>query len=291
MTDTSTDARTVRDRFFEGERPLFAATGLTLENVKFYPGESALKHSADITARDCEFMGKYPFWHAENITVEDCLFTVYARAAIWYTRDLRMRNCVVEAPKMFRRVSRLTIEDTRFPNAGETLWTCSDVRLRRVDLRGADYVFMNGENIEIEQMRLQGNYSFQDAKNVTIRNSHLDSKDAFWGTENVTVHDSVLEGEYLGWHSKNLRLVNCTIRGTQPLCYAENLVMENCTMADADLSFEYSVVDADIAGDILSVKNPRGGRIRARRIGEVILDENCRDRGACEIVTDVALAV
>ena len=127
---------------------------------------------------------------------------------------------------------------------------------------------------------------------MVIRNARLDSKDAFWNAENVTVYDSVLDGEYLGWHSTNLRLVNCTIRWDSALVlYAQDLLIENCVMVDADLCFEYSTLRAEIDSDILSVKNPSGGFIRAKSIGELILDENCAAPGACEIRVDEALAV
>lgn len=275
----------ISDRFYEGERPLYAASNTFLHKVRFYPGESAMKHTHHMTAMQCEFMGKYPIWHSNHVLLEQSLFTVYARAAIWYTDHLTMKNCVVEAPKMFRRVSHLHIENSRFPNAGETLWMCHDVTLNNVEMRGADYVFMNCENVEIDGFKLQGNYSFQDAKNVTIRNAYLDSKDAFWGSENITVYDSVLDGEYLGWHSKNLRLVNCTIRGEQPLCYAQDLVMENCVMEETDLCFEYATLHAEIVSDIMSVKNPLSGYIKARSIGEIIIDEHSRDPKACIIET------
>lgn len=143
---------------------------------------------------------------------------------------------------------------------------------------------MNGVGIDIDGFYLQGNYSFQDAKNVVIRNAHLDSKDAFWKTENVTVYDSVINGEYLGWYSKNLKLVNCKISGTQPLCYAENLIMENCEIAEGtDLCFEYTTLQAVINSKITSVKNPGKGYIVAKGIGELILDENCKDPKACDI--------
>ena len=129
-----------------------------------------------------------------------------------------------------------------------------------------------------------GNYSFQYCKNVEIRNAVINSKDAFWDTENVTVYDSEINGEYLGWHSKNLRLVNCKISGTQPLCYAHDLMMENCTMADdCDLAFEYSSVQATINSPIRSVKNPRTGSITAGSYGEVILDENIKAPGNCQL--------
>lgn len=127
-------------------------------------------------------------------------------------------------------------------------------------------------------------YSFQYCKNVEIRHAEIHSKDAFWNTENVTVYDSVLDGEYLGWHSKNLRLVNCKISGTQPLCYAHDLIMENCTMADdADLAFEHSSVKATIKGPVHSVKNPRTGNIVAESFGTIILDENLKAPGNCEL--------
>ena len=143
---------------------------------------------------------------------------------------------------------------------------------------------MHSENIKIRNYAQNGNYSFQYCKNVEIRNAVINSKDAFWNTENVTVYDSEINGEYLGWHSKNLRLVNCKISGTQPLCYAHDLMMENCTMADdCDLAFEYSSVQATINSSIRSVKNPRTGSITAESYGEVIIDENIKAPGNCQL--------
>ncbi|GGF57397.1 DUF3737 family protein [Alteromonas lipolytica] len=284
MSHTTAPAHLIENCFYEGERPLFGLKNHTLDRVKIYPGESALKHSEDLITRNCEYMGKYPYWHSNNIVIADSLFTPYARAAIWYAQHIHMKNCVVDAPKMFRRVAYSIIENTRFTDAGETFWNCHDVSLHNVELAKADYVFMNGEELQIENMKLQGNYSFQDARNVVIRNSYLNSKDALWGTENVTVHDSILEGEYLGWYSKNLKLVNCTIRGGQPLYYAEGLVLENCKMENTDLCFEYSDVQADVISTIDSVRNPKGGWIHAPEIKEIIIDEHCLSPGACKIV-------
>ncbi|MDR1919511.1 MAG: DUF3737 family protein [Tannerellaceae bacterium] len=278
--------RLINDKFFEGERPLFATDNLRLENVKFYPGESAVKRCNDVEAYKCEFIGKYPFWHNDNTHIDDCLFTVYSRAAIWYSKNIKMTNTLVEAPKMFRKVDGLYLENVRLPNAAECCWFCRNIEIRQVEAKGADYIFMNGENIEISDFQLQGNYSFQNAKNVVIRNSILQTKDAFWETENVTVYDSEISGEFLGWHSKNLRLVNCKISGTQPLCYATDLVMENCEMAeDTDRCFEDSTLHATINSHITSVKNPMGGEIRAESIGELIIDRNCKNPGACRILT------
>ena len=274
----------ISDKFLEGERPLFATNDLRLENVKFYPGESAIKECNRVEAFGCEFMCKYPFWHNDDALIKNCLFTVYSRAAIWYSKNIRMLDTVVDAPKMFREVDGLYLENVKMPNAAECCWNCNNIEFKNVDIKCGDYIFMNSENIKIENLKLDGNYSFQDAKNVEVRNSHLNSKDAFWKTENVTVYDSVISGEYLGWHSKNLRLVNCTISGTQALCYIENLIMENCVMlSDADLCFEYTTLKAVINSHITSIKNPRGGHIFAGSIGEIIIDENCKNPGECEI--------
>ena len=43
------------------------------------------------------------------------------------------------------------------------------------------------------------------------------------------------------------------------------MVLIDCAMEDADLAFEYSDVQAEVRGHILSVKNPRSGRIVADR--------------------------
>ena len=274
----------ISNTFFEGERPLFATNDIRLENVKFYPGESAIKECNNVEAYKCEFMCKYPFWHNDNALIEECLFTVYGRAAIWYSKNLRMINTIVDAPKMFREIDGLYLENVKLNSAGECCWNCRDLKLKNVEVKGGDYIFMNSKNIEVDDFKLQGNYSFQDAKNVVVRNSYLDSKDAFWKTENVTVYDSVIIGEYLGWHSKNLRLVNCKISSTQALCYVENLVMENCTMTpESDLCFEYSTLKAEINSPVTSIKNPGTGSISVESVGEIIFDENCKNPGTCEI--------
>ncbi|MGN1062415.1 MAG: DUF3737 family protein, partial [Candidatus Scatosoma sp.] len=88
------------------------------------------------------------------------------------------------------------------------------------------------------------------------------------------VKDSVIKGEYLGWYSKNLTLIRCKIVGTQPLCYCKGLKLIDCETENCDLSFEYSEVKASVKGEILSVKNPRAGKIVADKIGEIILKDS-----------------
>lgn len=279
----------IRREEFGGERPLFGSHGLRMEQVTIHAGESALKECADIEAVECRFEGKYPFWHTDGFVVERCLFTEGARAALWYSRGLKMSDTRVEAPKMFREMEDLQLERVTIPHAAETLWHCRNVRLREVEVAEADYLFMHSADIRIENYRQQGNYSFQYCRNVEIRNAEIHSKDAFWNSEDVTVYDSVLDGEYLGWHSRRLRLVNCRISGTQPLCYAHDLVMENCIMdEDADLAFECSTLQATLTAPVRSVKNPRSGRIEAPGYGEIILDEHIKQPADCQIIVKTA---
>lgn len=276
---------TIINKYFEGERPLYCRRdGLRLEGVVIGPGESAIKECADVEAVKCEFKGKYPFWECDGFLIRDCIFREGARAALWYTRHCKMYDTLVEAPKMFRRITDCYLENVRIPDALETFWDCNQVTLRNVEASNANYIFMHTDNIDVDHFKLQGNYSFQYSKNVVIRNSDLDTKDAFWESENVTVYDSRIQGEFLGWYAKNLKLVRCHIGGTQPLCYCENLILEDCTFEpDADLAFEYSSVQATVKGHIVSVKNPRTGFIKAGSIGEIILDQNIKQPGNCII--------
>ena len=285
----------IKDQYFEGERPLYVRQALRLENVIIGPGESALKEGSGFEAEGCEFKGKYPFWECRDIIIRNCIFREGARAGLWYSKGCKMYNSLVEAPKMFRRIHDVYVEDVQFPNALETFWDCKDVELKNVKVQNGDYLFMHAQDVKIDGFTLRGNFAFQYAKDVVIRDADLETKDAFWESEDVTVYDATIKGEYLGWYSKNLRLVNCKISGTQPLCYCENLVLENCILEpDADLAFEYSDVEASLLGPVTSVKNPRAGRIMADSYGEVILDNNIKAPADCQIGTwsdpDVDLA-
>lgn len=274
----------IKNTEFGGERPLFAAHDLRLENVTVHVGESAIKCARDIEAVNCRFEGKYPFWHVNNFVIRNCVFTPGARAALWYSSNLDMSDTLVDAPKMFREMKGLKLRGVRIPDAAETMWHVEDVIMRDVQFDKADYLFMHSSNIDIENYRQQGNYSFQYCKNVVIHNAVIDSKDAFWNTENVTLVNCEITGEYLGWHSQNLRLIDCKISGTQPLCYCRNLILSGCEFApDCDLAFEDSVLDAEIKGHVTSVKNPSSGRIVADSIGEIIIDENIRKPADCKI--------
>ena len=280
------EMKVVRQQRLTGERALFGSKDLIIEDTIFDDGESPLKESSNLKISGSMFKWKYPLWYCKDVEVKNSSWFEMARAGVWYTDQISVQDCLIEAPKNFRRCNGLTLEHVNFPNAAETLWHCSDVTMRRVFAKG-DYFGMNSENITAEDFELDGNYSFDGAKNVRIKNARLLSKDAFWNAENVTVTDSFICGEYLGWNSKNLTFENCTIESLQGMCYIDNLVMKNCKLLNTTLAFEYSTVEADITSKIESVINPTSGTIRAESIGELILEKDRIDPGKTKIICRV----
>lgn len=256
----------ISDKYFSGERPLYASRDLQLNRVTIGEGESGLKESRRIEAVECRFEGMYVIWECEDVTCRNCYFAASDRAPLWYCRDLRLYDCLIDAPKAFREIDRLTLERIKMTDGAEAFWYCRSGQISDLRIEQGTYAFMYASQLQITNIQLQGKYAFQYARNIEIHNATLDTKDAFWNSENVTVYDSEIKSEYLGWYSKNLRLVRCRIAGTQPLCYAENLVLEDCSFApDADRAFEKSSVKATILGDITSIVDPLPGSLIENR--------------------------
>ncbi len=277
----------IKDKTFGGERPLFAIHDTRLENVTITEGESGIKCCQRLEADHCRFIGKYPWWHVDTSLITNCFFEVGSRSAIWYSNDMTMRDSIIDAPKFFREMKGLTLENVQLNDADETFWRVKDLVVKNVKLHEGTYPFMFCENVDADGLESDSKYVFQYVKNAVIRNAHIVTKDAFWETENVTIYDSHLDGEYLGWHSKNLRLVRCHIAGEQPLCYIDGLTLEDCTIdAASDRAFEDSCnVQADIRGAVTEIKNPISGRIVADQILKVTIDENIKQPANCEILT------
>lgn len=274
----------IRRGHYLGERPLFASHGVKIYDTIFDEGESPLKESSDIELYNSMFKWKYPLWYCENVYAKTTTWFTMARAGVWYTKNITVEDCAIEAPKNFRRCDGVTLRRVSFPDASETLWSCKNVTLDNVTAKGT-YFAMNSENMTVDGLTLYGDYSFDGAKNVTVTNSHLLSKDSFWNSENVTVKNTFISGEYLGWNAKDLTLEDCTIESLQGLCYIRGLTMKNCKLINTTLAFEYSTdIDADIEGNIDSVINPSSGTIRADRIDELIIESDRVDPSKTKII-------
>ena len=274
----------IKGQSFGGERPLFGIEDTRLEDVTIAEGESGIKCCRNVEADGCRFVGKYPWWHVDGSRITGCLFEPGSRSAIWYSRDMTMTDTVINAPKLFREMEHLTLENVTINDADETFWRIKGLTIKNVRLHDGTYPFMFSEDIFVDGLESDSKYVFQYCKNVEVHNARITTKDSFWECENVTIYDSVLDGEYLAWHSKGVRLVNCHIAGEQPLCYVKDLVLENCTFdAACDRAFEDSYVEADIRGAITEIKNPISGHIVADAIGTVTYDEFVRQPNNCVI--------
>lgn len=267
---------------YTGERPLFAKRNAFVCRCSFSDGESPLKECRDLIVSECNFLWRYPLWYGKTVSVDSSVFSVDTRAGMWYTDDLTVSDCVIESPKNIRRCNNVKISKSVFNGGEETLWHCKNVLISDTVIKG-NYLALNSENLEIENLELDGKYSFDGVRGCVIRNSKLQTKDAFWNSENVSVYDSYISAEYLGWNAKNLTLVNCEIESLQGMCYIENLKMVNCKFKNTTLAFEYSSVDVDIDGYIDSVFNPTSGIIRANGIGELTLDSEYIDPSKTKI--------
>ncbi len=270
---------------FTGERALYNTKNAVITDSVFYDGESPLKESSNVKLNGAIFKWKYPLWYCKSVGVYNSTFLVTARSGIWYTSDITLDGCTVDAPKTFRRCNGVTIRGCTFPAGEETLWNCKNIKIEKTSVAG-DYFGMGCKNISVKDFSISGNYLFDGSENIEISDSKLISKDAFWNCENVTVRNCTIIGEYLGWNSKNIKFIDCTIESNQGLCYIDGVVLENCKLINTDLAFEFSKVDADVITHIDSVKNPISGRIKAKSIGEIILDDEFVDKTKTNIKTE-----
>lgn len=264
----------VSGQVFDEERALYNIKNTEVTDCTFggpADGESVLKETRNVLVKNCEFSLRYPLWHAKGFTLEHVSMDELTRAAIWYSCDGVIKHTKLDGIKALRECENICIEDST-AHSPEFGWRTKGLEIKRSEME-SEYFLFECKDVTIDQLKMKGKYSFQYVENMTITNSYLDTKDAFWHGKNITVKDSVLKGEYLAWFSEDLTLINCKIIGTQPLCYCKNLKLVNCTMEDTDLSFEYSEVEADIKGNIISVKNPKEGTIIADSIGDVIWDD------------------
>ena len=264
----------IKDKQFDEERALYNLTHGEVTDCVFAgpaDGESVLKEARDVKLTNCRFSLRYPLWHVEGFTLNQVSMDEKTRAAIWYAKDASIDHCALGGIKALRECHNFDIRNTTIISQ-EFGWKCSNIALSDCDVT-AEYLFLDSRDVKLDRVNMKGKYSFQYMENLEINDSYLDTKDAFWHSKNVTVRNSTVKGEYLAWFSENLTLINCHIIGTQPLCYCKGLTLINCTMEGTDLSFEYSDVQADVRGHILSIKNPRSGQITADSVGEVIFGD------------------
>lgn len=264
----------IENKQFDEERALYHLQNGKVLNCTFAgpaDGESVLKEARSITVENCKFSLRYPLWHVDGFCLLNSDMDELTRAAIWYAKNGEITGSKLHGIKVVRECKNITLKacDINSPEFG---WKCEHITMEDTTIQ-SEYIFFDSKDVTLLNVTMKGKYSFQYMENLVIENCNLDTKDAFWHSKNVTVKDSIVKGEYLGWFSDGLTLINCKIIGTQPLCYCTNLKLINCTMEATDLAFEYSDVEADIIGNVLSVKNPKSGTITLDGADEIIMED------------------
>jgi hypothetical protein len=272
----------VQNQIFDEERAFYGSKNIKIIDCKFdgvADGESAFKESSDIDAKRCFFNLRYPFWHDKTVVLDDCEMTSLCRAALWYSKDITVKNTLMHGIKALRECENISIENTDIisPEFG---WFSKNIKVVSSSAEG-EYFMFKAENLKFYDVKFKGKYSFQYVNGAVFENCVLETKDAFWHAKDITVKNCVVKGEYLAWYSENITFENCIIYGTQPLCYCKNLKLINCEMHDADLAFELSEVYATLTSPIISIKNALAGEISLPSVIEIINDnDECR----CKII-------
>ena len=274
----------IKNKIFDEERALYGSKDITVTDCRFdgpADGESAFKECRNVVVKDSFFNLRYPFWHDDKLELDNIEMTENCRAALWYTNDAAIKNSGMHGIKALRECSNIKIEncDIISPEFG---WSVKDITMKDATVQG-EYFMMRSDRLHFENVELKGKYSFQYITDSVFEDCNFDTKDAFWHAQNVVVRNCVVKGEYLAWYCENVTFENCTIIGTQPLCYCKGLKLINCKMVDADLAFEKSEVEATLVSEVVSIKNPKSGKIVVPKVGEIIRDDP-NSQGEIEII-------
>ena len=264
----------IQHETFDQERALYGMKQIRVLDCAFdgpADGESAMKEGADIQVERCFFNLRYPFWHDTGLVIRQSELTELCRAALWYSRDVTITDTKLHGIKALRECDQVTVRncDIISPEFG---WSVRGITMEDCSAE-SEYFMMRSRDLHFSHVTLKGKYSFQYIENAQFDNCSFDTKDAFWHAKNVVVRNSVVKGEYLAWYCENVTFETCRIIGTQPLCYCRGLRLIDCEMADTDLAFEKSEVSATLTTPVISIKNPRSGRIELPSVGELIRDD------------------
>ncbi|MGM9969427.1 MAG: DUF3737 family protein [Anaeroplasma sp.] len=271
----------IENKTYDEERALYNLKNTNVIKCTFAgekDGESVLKESRNIIVENCSFSLRYPLWHTIKFQLNNSKLDELTRAPIWYSVDGYINNTEIKSVKAVRECQNIIIKAS-YIDSKEFGWKCNNIDIYDSQIN-SEYIFFDSKNINLHNIKFSGKYSFQYMENLLIEDSILDTKDAFWHSKNVIVKNSIVKGEYLAWFSDGLTLINCKIIGTQPLCYCKSLKLIDCEMIDTDLAFEYSEVDATIKGNVMSIKNPKVGKIVLDSVGDIIkensiMEDNC----------------
>ncbi|MBR5080220.1 MAG: DUF3737 family protein, partial [Victivallales bacterium] len=106
--------KTIQNQTYDEERALYESRGVKAVNCRFdgpVDGESAFKESQDIQVEGCFFNLRYPFWHDDRLLITNCEMTEKCRAALWYSKNIHIKDTKMHGIKALRECENVTIEN------------------------------------------------------------------------------------------------------------------------------------------------------------------------------------
>ena len=269
------------------ERAFYGSKNVHFKNITIdgiQQGESAFKECRNITIEDTTIILKYTIWHCHNLNIYKTILEANSRASIWYCNNVEIINCKIYSVKACRNCSNLVIKDSIIQSE-DFAWKCESIRLENCKLGGATVTpLLDCSNVTLDGCEIIAKYLLQYSTNINIFNCTIDTKDTLWHAKNVYCKNCKLVGEYIAWYSENVVLENCHIDSIQPLCYCKKLKLINCTMANCNLAFEYSDVEADVKSHVDSIRNVLSGKVVVDSLGEYVQDEHVLEcKGIVEV--------
>ena len=177
----------VENQVLEGERAAYGSKETLFRNCTFQNGESPLKESDDIEVNGCTFAYKYPLWYVNYAKVRNTHWETMGRSGVWYSKHMLIEDCIIDAPKNFRRTEDITWKNVKYNDAAEVFWGAKGIKINDSYAKG-DYFAMNASDVEIENFVLDGNYPFDGCKNVRIK-----SHQAFCYIDGLTLENCIIE--------------------------------------------------------------------------------------------------
>lgn len=158
------------NRAFDEERAFYGSKEVIVRHCAFdgpADGESAFKECTNISADNCFFNLRYPFWHVHQLKISDSEMTELCRAALWYSDDVEISGAKLHGIKALRECSKVRIRncDIVSPEFG---WSVSDIKMND-STAVSEYFMMRSEEIAFRNVNFKGKYSFQYIKNAVAR--------------------------------------------------------------------------------------------------------------------------
>ncbi len=69
-----------------------------------------------------------------------------------------MKDTIIDAPKMFREMHEIDIENVLMNDADEVFWKCNEISVKNLKLHGGTYPFMLCRNLRIDGLESDSKY-------------------------------------------------------------------------------------------------------------------------------------